>query len=892
MTTERETLYLLDGSSYIYRAYFAIRHLSSPKGFPTNALYGFTQMLLKVMKDRAPAHVAVIFDAGKLTFRNELFPAYKATRSTMPEDLAQQIEPIKQMVRAFNIPALELPGFEADDIIGTIARKCEAQGMACVVVTGDKDLMQIVSENVTLLDTMKDKSFGIPDVVEKFGVGPDRVVDVLALWGDTSDNIPGVPGIGEVTAKKLLQEFGTLDELLARATEVKGKTGERLVEFADQARLCRTLATIDCAVPIDYSVDDFAVSPPDNRRLAALFREYGFATLLKDLTSSPTLSCEKYNLVLSEVELYDLVAELAQAPAFAFDLETTSLNPIDARIVGFALSCKAHEAWYVPVGHRYLGAPEQLSESVVLDLLRPLLTDPARPKICQNMKYDYQVLRGAGIKMEGLWCDTMLAAYLVNPARSSQGLDALALEYLDHRMISFMDVAGKGKGELNFSEVDLDRAGPYSCEDADATFLLHDILLPKVKQQGMERLYYDIEMPLVEILAEMELYGVKLDVGLMKEISTRFGKQLVELESRIHELTGGPFNINAPKQLGEMLFERLGLAVGKKTKGKTGWSTNVEELERLAEDHEVARLLLQYRSISKLKSTYTDALPRLVDPQTGRVHTSYNQAVTNTGRLSSSDPNLQNIPIRGEEGRGIRRAFIAEEGSLLLSADYSQIELRVLAHLSGDQVLCQAFAAGEDIHLRTAVEVFDILPGLVNSEMRRQAKVINFGVIYGQGAFSLAKELGVTAKQAKAFIDNYFERHSGARTFLDNCIREAEVCGFVTTILGRRLSIPDIASKNGNVRAFAQRNAVNYPIQGSAADIIKAAMIAVTRRMQREGVASRLIMQVHDELVFEVPVAERAIMEELVRTEMEAALPLAVPLRVDLNFGANWSEAH
>lgn len=892
MTTEKETLYLLDGSSYIYRAYFAIRHLSSPKGFPTNALYGFTQMLLKVMKDRAPAHVAVIFDAGKLTFRNELFPAYKATRSSMPEDLAQQIEPIKQMVRAFNIPALELPGFEADDIIGTIAKKCEAQGMACVVVTGDKDLMQIVSENVTLLDTMKDKSFGIPDVIEKFGVGPDRVVDVLALWGDTSDNIPGVPGIGEVTAKKLLQEFGTLDELLARATEVKGKTGERLVEFADQARLCRTLATIDCAVPIDYSVDDFAVSPPDNRRLAALFREYGFATLLKDLTSSPTLSCEKYNLVLSEVELYDLVAELAQAPAFAFDLETTSLNPIDARIVGFALSCKAHEAWYVPVGHRYLGAPEQLSESVVLELLGPLLTDPARPKICQNMKYDYQVLRGAGIKMEGLWCDTMLAAYLVNPARSSQGLDALALEYLDHRMISFMDVAGKGKGELNFSEVDLDRAGPYSCEDADATFLLHDILLPKVKQQGMERLYYDIEMPLVEILAEMELYGVKLDVNLMKEISTRFGKQLVELESRIHELTGGPFNINSPKQLGEMLFERLGLAVGKKTKGKTGWSTNVEELERLAEDHEVARLLLQYRSISKLKSTYTDALPRLVDPQTGRVHTSYNQAVTNTGRLSSSDPNLQNIPIRGEEGRGIRRAFIAEEGSLLLSADYSQIELRVLAHLSGDQVLCQAFAAGEDIHLRTAVEVFDILPGLVSSEMRRQAKVINFGVIYGQGAFSLAKELGVTAKQAKAFIDNYFERHSGARTFLDNCIREAEVCGFVTTILGRRLSIPDIASKNGNVRSFAQRNAVNYPIQGSAADIIKAAMIAVTRRMQREGVASRLIMQVHDELVFEVPVAEREIMEELVRTEMEAALPLAVPLRVDLNFGANWSEAH
>ena len=892
MTTERETLYLLDGSSYIYRAYFAIRHLSSPNGFPTNALYGFTQMLLKVMKDRAPAHVAVIFDAGKITFRNELFPAYKATRSAMPEDLALQIEPIKQMVRAFNIPALELPGFEADDIIGTIAKKCEEKGMACVVVTGDKDLMQIVSEHVTLLDTMKDKSFGVPEVREKFGVGPERVVDVLALWGDASDNIPGVPGIGEVTARKLLQEFGSLDELLARAGEVKGKTGERLVEFADQARLCRTLATIDCRVPIDYSIDDFAVTPPDNRRLSALFREYGFATLLKDLTSSPTLSCERYTLVLNEAELRDLIAMLEKAPAFAIDLETTSLNPMEARIVGFAVSCKPHEAWYIPVGHRYLGAPEQLPEALVLELLSPLLTDPTRPKVGQNVKYDYQVLRLAGVKMEGIWCDTMLAAYLVNPARNSQGLDALALEYLDHRMISYAEVVGTGKCEQDFSEVDLDRAGPYSCEDADATFLLQEILLPKVREQGMERLYFDIEMPLLEILADMELCGVKLDLALMKELSAGFGRRLLELEALIHEQTGGPFNINSPKQLGEMLFERMGLAVGKKTKGKTGWSTNVEELERLAEDHLVAKLLLQYRTISKLKSTYTDALPKLVDTGTGRVHTSYNQAVTNTGRLSSSDPNLQNIPIRGEEGRGIRRAFIAEPGSLLLCADYSQIELRVLAHLSGDRVFCEAFAAGEDIHRRTASEVFGMFPELVTPEMRRQAKVINFGVIYGQGAFSLAKELGVAPKQAKAFIDNYFERHSGARSFLDGCIKEAEVCGFVTTILGRRLCIPEISSKNGNIRSFAQRNAINYPIQGSAADIIKAAMIKVSRRMRREGLASRLIMQVHDELVFEVPAGERDIMEELVRSEMEGALSLSVPLKVDLNFGLNWSEAH
>ena len=892
MTNKKETIYLLDGSSYIYRAYFAIRHLSSPKGFPTNALYGFTQMLLKVMKDRLPAHVAVVFDAGKITFRNELYPAYKANRVSMPEDLAQQIEPIKEMVRAFNIPALQLPGFEADDIIGTIARECEARGMACVVVTGDKDLMQIVSENVTLLDTMKEKSYGIAEVREKFGVAPERVVDVLALWGDASDNIPGVPGIGEVTAKKLLQEFGSLNELLVRAGEVKGKNGEKLVEFADQARLSRTLATIDCAVPIDYRIEDFAVSPPDNRLLAELFREYGFTTLMKDLTSSPTLCSENYRTVLKEEELRALVAELATARAFAIDLESTSLNPIAARIVGFSVSCRAHEAWYIPVGHLYLGAPEQLPLELVLELLGPLLVDPGCRKIGQNIKYDYQLLRRAGVKLEGIWCDTMLAAYLLNPARASQGLDALALEFLDHRMISYAEVTGKGKGQLNFSEVDLDRAAPYSCEDADATFLLHGILLPQVREQGMERLLFDTEMPLLEILAEMELTGVKLDLHLMKELSTGFGRELLDLESRIHELTGGPFNINSPKQLGEMLFERMGLAVGKKTKGKTGWSTNVEELERLAEVHEVARQLLLYRTISKLKSTYTDALPKLVDPESGRVHTSYNQAVTNTGRLSSSEPNLQNIPIRGEAGRGIRRAFIAEEGALLLSADYSQIELRVLAHLSGDRVFCEAFAADEDIHRRTAAEVFGVFPEMVSPEMRRQAKVINFGVIYGQGAFSLAKELSVTPKLAKAFIDNYFERHSGARSFLDGCIREAEVCGFVTTILGRRLSIPEIASKNGNVRAFAQRNAVNYPIQGSAADIIKAAMISVTRRMRREGVLSRLIMQVHDELVFEVPASERHFMEELVRCEMEGALQLRVPLKVDINFGLNWSEAH
>lgn len=885
-------LYLIDGSSYIYRAYYAIRHLSSPKGFPTNALYGFTQMLLKVIKDKKPGHIAVIFDAGRRTFRTEIYPEYKANRASMPDDLVPQIGPIKDMVRAFNIPALELAGYEADDIIGAIARDCERRGLEVVVVTGDKDLMQVVTENVTLLDTMKDKTTGVHDVPERFGVGPEKVVDILGLAGDSSDNIPGVPGIGEKTAIKLIQEFGSMDELLARASEVKGKTGERLREFSEQARLSRTLATICCDVPLDYSFDDFALSAPDNRRLAELFREYGFTTLMKELTSEATLTTEHYTAILTEGDFRSLLERLASVPAFALDLETTSLNPLEAEIVGISFSFADHEAFYIPVGHRYLGAPRQLSLDAVLAALRPILTDPSRKKIGQNIKYDYQVLRSAGLQMEGIWCDTMLASYLLNPARTSQGLDSLSVEFLDHKMISYNEVAGKGKEQKSFAEVEVDRAVVYSCEDADATWLLHRLFLPRLAECGMERLFFDLEMPLARILAEVELCGVKVDLDLLEKLSDGFSRQLTDLEKDIFALAGIEFNINSPKQMGEVLFERLGLPVGKKTKTKSGWSTNVDELERLAQEHGIARLILSYRSLSKLKSTYTDALPKLVDPKTGRIHTSYNQAVTNTGRLSSSEPNLQNIPVRSDEGRAIRRAFIAEPGCLLLSADYSQIELRVLAHLSSDPVFCDAFAKDEDIHTRTASEIFGIFPEMVTPEMRRQAKTVNFGVIYGQGAFGLAKELGVSNRVAKEFIDNYFSRHAGARAFLDACVSEAEEKGYVTTLLGRRLPIPDIKSSNGNIRAFAQRNAVNYPIQGSAADIIKQAMLRVSERMAREGLKSRLIMQVHDELVFETPESERLAMERLVRHEMEHAVELKVPLRVDINFGHNWSEAH
>lgn len=889
---EKPTLYLIDGSSYIYRAYYAIRHLSSPKGFPTNALYGFIQMLLKVVKDQKPDHLAVVFDAGRQTFRNEIYPLYKANRSAMPDDLRLQIEPIKEAVRAFNIPVLELPGFEADDIIGTIAGDCEKKGMAAVIVTGDKDLMQIVTDSVTLLDTMKDKVSGPAEVIERFGVEPARVVDVLGLAGDSSDNIPGVPGIGEKTAIKLIQEYQSLDRLLEHAPAVKGKVGERLREFTDQARLSRHLATIDRTVPVPYSYDDFAVSPPDNRRLAELFREYGFTTLMKELTSVATLVTDDYRTILAAADFASLVKKLTGEPLFAINVATTSPNAFEAEIVGFSFSFRDHEAFYVPVGHSYTGAPAQLSPTDVLLALKPLLEDPARKKIGHNAKYHYQVLRRAGIEMKGLWFDTMLASYLLNPVRSSHGITSLAVELLDHRMISYADVVGSGKEQKTLAQVEVEKAAIYCCESADATFLLHRFFSPLLQDNQLERLFSEVEMPLVKILAEMELYGVKLDLEMLQKLSAGFGAQLADLEERIFACAGTSFNINSPKQLGEVLFERLQLPCGKKTKTKTGWSTNVEELDRLAVDHEIGRLILLYRSLSKLKSTYTDALPKLVYGGSGRIHTSYNQAVTNTGRLSSSEPNLQNIPIRSEEGRSIRNAFIAEAGCLVLSADYSQIELRVLAHLSQDAVFCDAFAKDEDIHTRTAAEVFGLFPQMVTQEMRRQAKTINFGVIYGQGPFSLAKELGVSTKVAKEFIDNYFARHAGARTFLDGCVREAEERGYVTTLLGRRLPIPDIKSSNGNIRSFAQRNAINYPIQGSAADIIKQAMVRVTGRMQREGLQSRLIMQVHDELVFEVAVDEQAAMAVLVRQEMENAVQLRVPLRVDLNFGANWNEAH
>ena len=943
-------LYLIDGSSYLYRAYFAIKRLSSPSGFPTNAIYGFTQMLLKLLKDHQPRHLAMVFDVGRVTFRTGLYPEYKANRSAMPDDLRQQMGPIRDLVRAFNIPVVELEGYEADDLIGTLAAHWEASGGDVVVVTGDKDLMQIVTERTTLLDTMKNVTSGIPQVHERFGVGPGGVIDILGLAGDSSDNIPGVPGIGEKTAIKLIQQFGTLDSLLERAAEVPGKTGEKLREFAAQARLSRTLATIITDVPLEkilpapcpwpLDLDTSAPCPltldpdfltarePDAARLNELFKEYGFTSLIRELTAQATLSNEQYHAVLTQDGLEALAQRMESAEAFAFDTETTGLDPRTAELVGISIALQPNEAFYIPVGHRspfpspppageedlfvfseqhddcavsspQQGAvgrgeallPDQLPRAAVLNRLRPIFENPAIRKIGQNLKFDLQVLATAGIGVQGSWCDTMLCSYLLNPSRGGHGLDALAQEHLNHRMVSYDEVTGSGKNRICFSKVEIEKATRYAAEDADATWLLHEKLLPLVHEKGLDRLLFELEMPLLEILTRMEQYGVLLDTAFLGQLSREFGSQMEQLEQQIHLLAQGPFNLNSPKQLEEVLFDRLGLKAGKKTKGKTGRSTDNEVLSGLAEEHEIVRLLLEYRGLTKLKSTYADALTRLTDPQ-GRVHTSYNQAVTATGRLSSSDPNLQNIPIRTPEGRRIREAFIAPPGAVILAADYSQIELRVLAHLSGDPVFCDAFSHDEDIHTRTASEVFGLFPEMVTSEMRRQAKTINFGIIYGQGAFSLARQLGVARTVAESFITAYKQRHSGAVAYLESCISQAQEQGYVTTILGRTLPISDIHSSNGNLRSFAERNAINYPIQGSAADIIKKAMIGVDRAIREAGLSSRLIMQVHDELVFEVPQAELEQMRTLVNREMSQAVPLQVPLKVDMQHGRTWSEAH
>ncbi|HYA93516.1 MAG TPA: DNA polymerase I [Thermodesulfobacteriota bacterium] len=887
--SNRPKLFLIDGSSYLYRAFFAIGHLSNAKGLPTNAIYGFTQMLLKVVKEHRPDYLVVIFDSKAPTFRSEVYKEYKANRPAMPEGLAPQIPYIKKIIEGYRIALLEMEGFEADDLIGTVAKKLESE-VDVVVITGDKDILQLVSDRIQVYDTMKEKRFGVEEVIGRFGVSPEQVVEVMGLAGDAIDNIPGVPGIGEKTAIQLIKTYGSIENLLAHVEEIpQKKLKENLKAHGDLARLSRQLATIHTDVPVDSQLKDFSVSPPDLKNLKEIFKELEFNKLLKELfdEKASTGAERDYRLVMDRNDLSALLEELRKNATFSIDLETTSPYPMWADLVGISLSYIPHQAFYIPLGHQ--GGPnQQLPLSWTLEQLKPILEDTKVKKVGQNIKYDWIVLKRYGIHLHGIEGDTMIASYLLNPTKHNHNLIEIAQEYLDRSVTDYKEVVGTGMKAVTFDQIGLEKARDYSCEDADVTLQLSQLLFPRLKEEGFKDLFDRVEMPLVTVLAKMEMNGVKIDLDLLQGYSKEIEAQLQQKMDRIYAFAGEVFNINSSQQLAKILFDKLKLPVVKKT--KTGASTDVEVLTKLSLQHDLPLEILSYRNLSKLKSTYVDALPKLIHPKTGRVHTSYNQTVTATGRLSSSDPNLQNIPIRTEEGNRIRQAFIPEKGWLLVSADYSQIELRLLAHLSKDETLIKAFQNGEDIHARTASEIFEVPIERVTPSMRREAKVINFGIIYGMSAYGLSQQLGIEPKIAQDYIDGYFKKYTGVQAYIENSLKGARQKGYVTTLLHRRRYLPDIDSPTVVVRQATERMAVNTPLQGTAADIIKVAMIRIQNGIEESGLSTKMIMQVHDELVFEVPEEELQEAIPMIQNEMETVMDLSVPLKISIDSGRNWAE--
>ena len=900
--TTKNPLVLVDGSSYLFRAFHALPPLTSPGGEPTGALYGVLNMLRKLLDDYRPDRFAVVFDAKGKTFREDLYPEYKANRPPMPDELRAQIEPLHEIVAAMGLPILVIPGVEADDVIGTLAKEAEARGMNVVISTGDKDLAQLVSEHVTLLDTMKNTLTDVAGVESKFGVPPELIVDLLALVGDSVDNIPGIPKVGPKTAAKWLNQHGSLDTLMAAADSVGGKVGENLRASLDQLPLSRDLATIRCDVALDLSVNELTPGEPDRGALRQLYSRFGFNTWLKqldeggdDAVEDPPANEEvehRYEVVLDMDVLDGWIERLRAAEVFAFDTETDSLDYMRAQLVGLSFCAEPGEAAYVPVAHRYPGAPDQLDRATVLERMRGLLEDSRQAKTGHNLKYDMSVLANHGIALKGVRFDSMLESYVVDSTATRHDMDSTAAKYLGVNTIHFEDVAGKGAKQLTFDQVPLEDAGPYAAEDADVSLRLHRVLWERLEAEpSLKTLFETIELPLVAVLSKVERTGVLVDAARLREQGARLAERMLELEREAHDAAGHPFNLGSPKQLQEILFEELSLPVIKKTpKGQP--STAEEVLAELAAEYPLPRIILEYRGLSKLKSTYTDKLPLQVNEQSGRVHTSYHQAVASTGRLSSSDPNLQNIPVRTEEGRRIRQAFISPPGSVILAADYSQIELRIMAHLSGDDGLLRAFAEGLDVHRATAAEVFGVATDDVTADQRRKAKAINFGLIYGMSAFGLGRQLGIPRSEAQEYVDLYFARYPGVKSFMDDTRERARKQGFVETVFGRRLYLPEINARNPARRQAAERTAINAPMQGTAADIIKRAMIAIDGWIATDAPHVRMIMQVHDELVFEIP--EEAVDEAAgsIVAIMASAADLRVPLVVDAGRGANWEEAH
>jgi len=900
-------LYLIDGSALAYRAYFAfVRNpLLNSKGENTSASYGFANSLLKLFREEKPDYWVCVFDTPHPTFRHEMYPEYKSTRAKMPDDMAEQLPRVKEVAETLGCPIVEKPGFEADDVIATLAQQAVAGGLDAVIVTGDKDFMQLVTDRITMYNSRRKggveqiERLDPAGVEKKFGVPPERVIDVLGLAGDTSDNIPGVPGVGPKTAVSLVKEFGDLEAVLANREKIARKTlREKLHTYAEQARFSRELVTIKTDVPVKLEKQNFLVKAFDIGAVTRLFVELGFKSLVRfvepDLmeTEAPAraaaASAGNYQTVSTFAQLRQLVKTWRKAEWLAVDTETTSLNPIDAELVGVSICVEAGEAYYIPVGHREQEA--NLERDAVLAELKPLLENPKPRLVGQNIKYDWQIFRDYGITLGGIAFDPMIASYLIDPTSRGHSLDALALKHLSYEKTPISELIGTGKKQISFADVGVEAATQYAAEDADFTWRLAKTLRPMLAPIGLTDLFEKVEIPLVPILAHMEYDGVSVDVPYLKKLSNSWKRKLARLTDKIYDKAGDEFNINSPQQLGVVLFDRLGLQPVRKTARTAQRATDVSTLEILAKKHPLPRLILDYRALTKLKSTYADALISLVNPRTGRVHTSFNQAVAATGRLSSSDPNLQNIPIRTEDGKKIRRAFIPKsEDYVLLAADYSQIELRLMAYFSGDEALCEAFRLGEDIHSRTASDIFGVPVEMVDAERRRWAKSANFGIIYGLSAYGLSQQTDMTVGEAKDFIDTYFRRYPKVREFIDSTIKKARDDGYVTTLLGRRRSLPDIRSNNRSQREFAERTAVNTPLQGTAADIIKKAMVDLARDLQ--GKKSMMVLQVHDELVFDTHRDELDWLTDTVRERMEHAVELSVPLKVDFGIGDNWLDA-
>jgi DNA polymerase-1 len=918
------TLVLVDGSSYLYRAFHAMPPLTNAAGEPTGALLGVLNMLVKLTHDFPDAQLVIVFDAPGRTFRDDLFEAYKSHRPPMPDDLRSQIEPLLAMITAQGLPLLRVEGVEADDVIGTLACRAKAAGRKVIISTGDKDMSQLVNDAITIVNTMTGTHLDRAGVKAKFDVWPEQIVDYLALVGDSSDNIPGVPKVGPKTAAKWLAQYQSADGIIAHAAEIDGKVGENLRNGIETLGLSRKLATLQTDVELPLTLEDLKPQPVDSARLQELFTRYELRSFLRQLTvgtgdgkaagqpplplltsatvvgapavtessAFPTPPARQYETVVTWEQFESWLARLRAAPLFAFDTETTSLDYMNAEIVGVSFCIEPGIAAYVPVGHDYAGAPEQLPRARVLAALKPLLEDPALPKLGQHLKYDAHVLANYDICIQGMRYDTMLESYVWNSVATRHDMDSTAAKYLGIQTIKFEQVAGKGAKQLTFNQVPVERASEYAAEDADVTLQLHRVLSAKLKSvPALAKLYEEIEQPLVPVLARMEYRGVLIDGALLAAQSRQIDTQLKELTIIAHREAGTVFNIESPKQLQQILFEKLQIPVLRKT--PTGQPSTAEDvLEELAESHALPRVVLDYRTLAKLKSTYTDKLPEQIDLRTGRIHTSYHQAVAQTGRLSSADPNLQNIPIRRAEGRRIRQAFVAPPGHVLLAADYSQIELRIMAHLSGDPGLLAAFANDLDVHVATAAEVFGVATGAVTSDQRRTAKTINFGLIYGMSPFGLARQLGIDRSSAQDYVNRYFARYPGVRKFMDDTREQARRDGYVETVSGRRLYLPDIRSSNRQLQQYSERSAINAPMQGTAADIIKLAMIRVDDWCERERPPARLIMQVHDELVLEVEADAIADVTAAVRQRMVEALELKVPLKVDTGVGANWDEAH